>query len=135
MNWKRLLAHISGSVNQELLLQNEYLVTENRILRNRFNGRLHLTDPDRISLAEIGWRIGRNALAEVAQIVRQEAIRGWRRKLPSHYFAITPPLLDHYFTTTGCPAWIKPRTFEANRAFSEGEPQGNLKVSQRMALS
>ncbi len=32
MNWKRMLAYISGSVDQELLLRNEYLVTENRIL-------------------------------------------------------------------------------------------------------
>ncbi len=32
MNWKRMLATISGSVDQELLLRNEYLVTENRIL-------------------------------------------------------------------------------------------------------
>ncbi len=31
MNWKRMLATLSGSVDQELLLRNEYLVTENRI--------------------------------------------------------------------------------------------------------
>ena len=31
MNWKRLLAYITGSVDQELLLRNEYLVTKNRI--------------------------------------------------------------------------------------------------------
>ena len=31
MNWKRLLTYISGSVDQELLLRNEYLATENRI--------------------------------------------------------------------------------------------------------
>jgi hypothetical protein len=31
--WVRLLAHITGLVNQELLLQGEYLVAENRILR------------------------------------------------------------------------------------------------------
>jgi hypothetical protein len=30
--WVRLLAYITGLVNQELLLQNEYLVAENRIL-------------------------------------------------------------------------------------------------------
>ena len=30
MNWKKNLAHISGSVDEELLLQNEYLVTETR---------------------------------------------------------------------------------------------------------
>jgi len=32
MDWKQLLAYITGSVDQELLLRNEYLVTENRIL-------------------------------------------------------------------------------------------------------
>ncbi len=31
MNWKRMLATLSGSVDQELLLRNEYRVTENRI--------------------------------------------------------------------------------------------------------
>jgi hypothetical protein len=31
--WVRLLAYITGLVNQELLLQNEYLAGENRILR------------------------------------------------------------------------------------------------------
>ena len=31
MNWKTLLAYITGTVDQELLLRNEYLVTENRI--------------------------------------------------------------------------------------------------------
>ena len=31
MNWKRVLATLSGSLDQELLLRNEYRVTENRI--------------------------------------------------------------------------------------------------------
>ena len=44
MDWKKLLAYITGSVDQEPLLRNEYLVTENRILRNQINGRLRLTD-------------------------------------------------------------------------------------------
>jgi len=86
MNWKRLLAYISGSVDQELLLRNEYLVTENRILKDQINGRLRLTDPERISLAEIGKRLGRKALAEVAQIVRPETILGWHRKLIARKF-------------------------------------------------
>jgi putative transposase len=34
MDWKTLLASISGSVDEELLLRNEYLVAENRILRD-----------------------------------------------------------------------------------------------------
>ena len=81
MNWKRLLAYITGSVDQELLLRNEFLVTENRILKNQLKRRLRLTDLKRISLAEIGTRLGRRALEEVAQIVRPETILGWHRGL------------------------------------------------------
>src|SRR6266404_8577264 len=86
MNWKRLLAYITGSVDQELLRRNKYLLTENRILKNQIKGRLQLTDPERISLAEIGMRLGRVALAEVAQIVRPETILGWHRKLIARKF-------------------------------------------------
>jgi len=81
MNWKRLLAYITGSVDQELLRRDEYLVTENRILKNQIKGQLQLTDQERISLAEIGKRLGTAALVEVAQIVRPEAIHEWHRKL------------------------------------------------------
>ena len=52
-----MLATNSGSVDQELRLRNEYLVTENRILKNQIKGRLQLTDPERISLTEIGQRL------------------------------------------------------------------------------
>ena len=76
-----MLAYITGSVDQELLLQNEYLVTENQILKSQIKGRLRLTDPERISLAKLGQRLGRKALEEVAQIVRPETILGWHRKL------------------------------------------------------
>ena len=31
MDWKHLLAYITGTIDQELLLRNEYLVTENRV--------------------------------------------------------------------------------------------------------
>jgi hypothetical protein len=33
MIWTRMLAYITGTVDQELLLRNEYLTAENRILR------------------------------------------------------------------------------------------------------
>jgi len=39
MEWKTLLASITGTVDQELLVRNEYLVMENRILRNQITGR------------------------------------------------------------------------------------------------
>ncbi len=59
MNSKRMLAYVTGSVDEELLARNEYLVTENRILRNQIQGRIRLTDPERISLASVAKRLGR----------------------------------------------------------------------------
>jgi hypothetical protein len=43
---RRILAYITGTVDQELLPRNEYLVAENRILRDQVNGRLLLSDCD-----------------------------------------------------------------------------------------
>jgi hypothetical protein len=39
MEWTRILAYITGTVDQELLLRNEYLAAENRILMAKLNGR------------------------------------------------------------------------------------------------
>jgi hypothetical protein len=55
--WVRLLAYVTGSVNQELLIQNEYLAAKNRILRSKMPPRLRLSNPERITLAEIGKRL------------------------------------------------------------------------------
>ena len=65
MDWKTLLAYITGSVDQELLLRNECLVTENRILRQQLKGRVRLSDGERQTLAEIGKRLSKQALASV----------------------------------------------------------------------
>ena len=86
MDWKTMLAYITGSVDRELLLRNEYLVTENRILRDQLQGRLRLTDGERRTLAEIGKQLGKRALEEVASIVRPDTILGWHRKLVARKF-------------------------------------------------
>ena len=44
--WARLLAYVTGLVNQKLLLQNEYLSAENRILRVHLPARMRLSDPE-----------------------------------------------------------------------------------------
>src|SRR6516164_5419581 len=49
----RLLAYVTGLVNQELLLQNEYLAVENRILKARLQPGWRLSDGERATLAEI----------------------------------------------------------------------------------
>src|SRR5262245_15007635 len=86
MYWKALLAYITGSVDQELLLRNEYLVNENRILRHQIAGRVRLSDGERKTLAEIGKKLSRQALAEVASIVTPDTILAWHRKLVAQKF-------------------------------------------------
>jgi hypothetical protein len=54
-----LLAYVTGTVNQELLLRNEYLTAENRILRGLIKGRLLLSEGEKATLAEIAHRLGR----------------------------------------------------------------------------
>ena len=77
----RLLAYVTGMVNQQLLLQNECLLAENRILRARLPNRLLLSDPERSTLAVLGRRLGRRGLEPVAAAARPDTIMAWFRKL------------------------------------------------------
>src|ERR671911_1189711 len=85
-NWARLVAYVTGLVNQELLLQNEYLAAENRILRSHLPRRLRLSDPERSTLAEIGKRLGRKALKDVACVAKPDTILRWYRRLIAKKF-------------------------------------------------
>ena len=84
--WARLLAFVTGLVNQELLLRNEYLIAENRILRAQLPTRLRLSDPERATLAEIAKRLGRKALHEVTQVAKPDTILAWYRRLIAQKF-------------------------------------------------
>jgi putative transposase len=74
MLWARLLAYVTGMVNQELLLRNEYLAAENRILRGQIKGRLLLSEGEKATLAEIAHRLGRRALEDVAATAKPDTI-------------------------------------------------------------
>ena len=82
----RLLAYVTGGVNQELLLQIEYLTAENRILRTKLPARLRLSDTERATLADIGKLLGRKALKEIASIAKPDTILAWYRKLIANKF-------------------------------------------------
>ena len=86
MEWARILAYITGTVDQELLLRNEYLVAENRILKFQLKGRLRLSDVERAKLGEIGHRLGRKALGEVATTALPDTILAWYRRLIARKF-------------------------------------------------
>ena len=56
-------------------------MTENRMLRNQIKGRIRLSDGERKTLAEIGKKLGKHALAEVASIVKPDTMLGWHCRL------------------------------------------------------
>ena len=59
-----------------------YLIEENRILRRQLGGRrLGLTDDDRRRLAARAYRLGRQALRDVATIVTPDTLLRWHRQL------------------------------------------------------
>jgi putative transposase len=84
--WLRLLAYVNGMVNQQLLLQNEYLAAENRILRAHLPKRLRLSDEQRSTLAELGKRLGRKALSQVTSVAKPDTILAWYRRLIAQKF-------------------------------------------------
>jgi len=86
MDWVRILAYLTGTVDQELLLRNEYLAAENRILKAQLKTPLWLTDAERMTLAQIAHRLGRKALEDAANIVKPDTIMGWYRRLVARKF-------------------------------------------------
>jgi len=81
-----MLAYITGTVDQELLLRNEYLAAENRILRAQIKGRLLLSDAEKATLAEMAHRLGRKALEELAAVAKPDTLLAWYRKLIANKF-------------------------------------------------
>jgi hypothetical protein len=66
--------------------RNEYLAAENRILRAQLNGCLRLSDAERATLGEIGFRLGRKTLSEVATVAQPDTILAWHRRLIARKF-------------------------------------------------
>jgi hypothetical protein len=88
MDWKQLLASMTSSVDEDLRLRNAYPAPENHVLRNQITGRVHLTDAERQTLAELGQQLGKKALADVATIAQPDTILAWYRALviePCHH--------------------------------------------------
>jgi putative transposase len=82
----QLLAYVSGLVNHQLLLQIEYLVAENRTLRSHLPVRVPLTNSQRMTLAEIGKRLGRLGLNQIASVAKPETILAWYWRLIAKKF-------------------------------------------------
>jgi putative transposase len=81
-----MVAYVTGTVNQELLLRNQYLAAENQVLRGQIKGRLLLSKGEKATLAEIAQRLGRKALEELAAVAKPDTLLAWYRKLIANKF-------------------------------------------------
>jgi hypothetical protein len=77
-----LLLTLAGWVNRHQQHVIDYLVEENRVLREQLAGRrVRLTDDQRRRLAAGGQRLGRQVLRQVLTIVTPDTILRWHRLL------------------------------------------------------
>ena len=77
-----LLAAWSGWVNRNQASVIEFLVEENRVLKEQLGGRrLRLTDDQRRRLAAKGHALGRSVLQSIATLVTPDTIMAWHRRL------------------------------------------------------
>jgi len=82
MPLKLLLCVFSGWVNRQQDQIIDYLVEENRVLKEQLKGkRLQLTDSQRRRLAAKAKLLGRSVLSRIATIVTPDTLLAWHRKL------------------------------------------------------
>ena len=63
-----IIATITRLLSQELALQNEYLRTENKILKAKVKGRITFTDQERRTLVEAALAMGKDLMKEVVSM-------------------------------------------------------------------
>ena len=101
-------------MDQELLLRMS-LVAENRILSSQSKGRLKPSDAERTKPAELGHRLGRKALGEVAATALPDTILAWYRSWCSQIRWLTG-------SSSPGPATDRPRGRATDRSHGRREP-------------
>src|ERR1022692_4088603 len=83
MPWKKLLACVTGQIDEALRQKMEFVLEENRVYRAllaRHSPHWRLQDSERKILAEKGRPLGK-LLAQVLTIVQPETLLKWHRRL------------------------------------------------------
>ncbi len=76
-----LVALVARLLCDELTQENEYLRTENRILRSKLPRRIAFTDEDRHSLVDAVLEMNRQLMRQVVSIVQPATVLAWQRRL------------------------------------------------------
>jgi len=85
-----LLMTVSGWVHRHQLLVIEFLQAENRLLKERLQGkRIRFTDAERALLARKAKAVGRKALLELDTIVSPDTLMRWHRRLVAQKWSFT----------------------------------------------
>ena len=80
--WHFLILTVSAWVNREQEQIIEYLLTENKVLREKLGkGRILLDDDQRRRLAIVGKTLGRKVLSSLTTNVTPDTILRWHRQL------------------------------------------------------
>jgi putative transposase len=122
-----LITAVAAWMNQHQRHVIEYLMEENRVLREQTgNRRLKFSDDQRRRLAAKAKKIGRRLLAQVATIVTPETLLAWHRKLIAQKYDGSSFRTSGRRPTRDEVAAIVVRMAEENRGWGYRRIQGAL---------
>jgi transposase InsO family protein len=122
-----LVISIGGWINQRQQQVIEYLVEENRVLREQIgNRRMRFTDDQRCRLAARAKKLSRKILAQVATIVAPETLLAWHRKLIAKKYDGSAYRTSRNSRTMTQISDLTVRIAEENRAWGYRRIQGAL---------
>ena len=85
-----LLMVVSGWVHRHQLIVIEFLLAENRLLKERLRGkRIRFTDAERALLARKAKAVGRKALLKLDALVSPDTLMRWHRRLVAEKWNFT----------------------------------------------